>query len=429
MSDTLRTAVIGLGRLGLPMACVLSRNVALDVVGVDLRHDLIEDLGRGVVTLPEPGIDISKLTFTTDMAAAMKDTQIVFVVVNTPTTDDGPNALDHGDVNKALSAAVAASTGPMTIVLVSTVEPRPLLAMHRMLPMRHTLVYQPQFIALGSVVDDLVMPDMALYGIVAADNRRAHSAVDRVEAVWAGAGCREHWGAFPQGCTKSRRLAFGPAAVVKMALNAWLCQQAAFGQAVTMAVEALGGDGLSARQALNTDSRFSDTYAKGRYPYGGPCFPKDLRSFGRICKTEIGTDALAKGVFETNVYAGQALFDEIVAHTREDSHVGLIGLAYKPGTEVIQDSPAIELARQLLQANRRVAYHDPLVQAPPGLLRMDSPEDLGRWSHVIVLMHPDKDRGEVAGHHGPSTIIIDPWDVLTRDRDSYRSSMPEEPAA
>ena len=243
MPTTTRVVVMGLGRLGLPMASVLAENPNLEVVGLDINSDLVDVIREGRVPIPEPGTRVDKIAeVTTDPDTALAGADAVFIVVNTPPNPPavGPFVgLDHRQAYSAIDQVTASRPdGSLLVVLVSTVEAVELDDLSTRLPDNCYLLYQPQFIALGRVVCDLRSPHLALYGVQDAD---AYADVQQVEQWWAGAACREHWAGASSAASRVVTLTYPEATVLKMALNAYLCQQIAFGQMLHTLTLKLGG--------------------------------------------------------------------------------------------------------------------------------------------------------------------------------------------
>jgi len=406
-----KIVVVGLGRLGLPLATVLSRNPDLEVWGLDTRADLIRDLKGGIVTLPEPDLDITRIEgFTADAHEAYDGAGVAFVVVNTPPTQSG--GLSHDDVEAACrTAGSMLVSDPGLIALVSTVEAGPLQRLRRRaeIPSRVPIVYHPTFIALGRVVHDLVAPHFRLYGVEAGVGQIA--VADRVHSWW----CDPVGDHIPAVIRP-----MGEVAIAKVALNAWLCQQVTFGAILHDAVQAVGGDPKQALGILAHDPRFKASYASGGFPFGGPCFPKDLHSFGTMAEGlgVHGAENYVHGVWLANEAAMTRVVDKLLADPHVGS-VGFAGVAYKPGTDVIERSPVIRMMQAVALRRGpgfRIGWWDPLVDAvavrtalgwvADQTTRYGTPAALGDASHSVVLCHDTPEaRAPLATHPG----LVDPW--------------------
>lgn len=406
-----KVAVIGLGRLGLPLASVLSRNPDLEVVGVDVRAELIANLSKGIVTLREPDVDISRIKgFTTKFVTALHDAKVAFIVVNTP-LEERPgviNGLSHTDVVRACQDAVQALPVGAIIVLVSTVEAQPLVSLRHdaKIPDDIQLIYQPQFIALGNVVQDLLEPDVDLYGV---DMERSAFIADLI-AIWRGAGRNKE--------APVTIVPYAEAAITKMALNAWLCQQVVFGCMFHDLIQSHGGNPARALATLKLDRRFSGIYASGAYPFGGPCFPKDILSMAHmaaVCGSPYEGSRYFRDVLRANNDAIRGLASRVSArHPDGKIQLGLVGVSYKPETEVLERSPAVRLVQELEQDLKGVWFWDENVAAVDFMQatrrftrtnKVDQREKL-MFCDVIVLCHDDPGARITLGDH-PN--LVDPW--------------------
>lgn len=385
--------VLGLGRLGLPFATTLARNKGVEVVGVDVREGLIAALRKGTSTLDEPNMDLSRVhAFTTDLHEALEGASAACIVVNTPPGPDG--RLDHGDVARALGALVRHKTAAAPgffVVLVSTMEPGPLRELGRKADEAGVpLVYHPQWIALGRVVQDLLHPPMALYGIRAFGT--CPEEIARIERWWDNA------------ARPAVELPYASAAIAKIALNAYLTQQIAFGGVLHHLVKAFGESPVGVVDALVCDRRFNQAYMKGAMPFGGPCFPKDLKSFMGLVQDMGFPTTLQKAVLETNESLAQRIAWDIAGLGA--TRIGLVGVAYKPGTSVVEGTHAVAI-REVVERYRgqTVRWWDPLVEefAPLGPKTLKA--DLLGWANCLVLLH-----GSLYGSEPPAGAhLYDPW--------------------
>lgn len=383
-----RVVVLGLGRLGLPFATVLGGNRDLEVVGVDRRQGIVDACRAGRDPIGEPDTDLSRVAlFTTDLDCALEGAHAACIVVNTPPQADGH--LDHDDVWRALREVEDRRhlTAPgFFVALVSTVEPAPLrsLAASAVLP----LVYHPQWIALGRVVRDLLHPALALYGV--GDDR---TLVDRVERWWGNA------------ARPAVTLPYASAAIAKIALNAYLTQQIAFGGVLYHLVRRYVEDPTAVINALAHDPRFNRAYMKGGMPFGGPCFPKDLKAFIAAVRDAGMPSLLPEAVLETNDILARKVAHDVMAMGGV-ARVGLVGVAYKPGVAVTEGSPAATIRNELASfSGVRCRWWDPLVDAFEPLGAKTSRDDLWAWADALVLLH-----GVMYGDPPPPNVhVYNPW--------------------
>jgi UDPglucose 6-dehydrogenase len=337
-------AVVGLGKLGACMAaCFAARG--WPTTGVDVRPEVVEALAAGRAPVPEPGLQAlldaagPRLRTTGNVAAAVAAADVTFVVVPTPSRADGRFALDHvRDAVGAIGGALRGRAEEHVVVVTSTVLPgsmehgvRPVLEAAAGRPVG--LCYNPEFIALGSVVRDFLRPDLVLIG---ESDRRAGDALAEVYARTC------------ENAPAVARMSFASAELAKIALNSFVTTKISFANMLAELCEELpGADVDDVCGALGHDSRIGARYLRGGLGYGGPCFPRDsvalaalARALGRPAPLPEAADRVNDGVVA-----------RVVAHVLTRLPAGgraaVLGLAYKPGTPIVERAHGLEVARAL----------------------------------------------------------------------------------
>jgi UDPglucose 6-dehydrogenase len=355
-------AVIGLGKLGSPLAAVLASRDNR-VIGVDVNPALVEAINAGRAPVGEPGLQEvidqagTRLSATSDFDTAIRGTDISFVIVPTPSGPDGAftnrwvldavreigqalRTIDRYHVVSITSTVMPGSTGgPIRVALES--------ASGRRVGETVGLTYNPEFIALGSVVRDLLHPDMVLIG------ESDPLAGDVLERVY-----RELLG--PD--TPIQRMNWVNAEIAKISVNTFVTTKISYANMLAELCEKMpGADVHTVTEALGKDSRIGPKYLKGALGYAGPCFPRDnvawaalARSLGAGAEIALATDAV-----------NRRQVDRVVAFVRSarpppDASVAVLGMAYKPGTPVIEESQGVMIAERLTEAGYRVLLSDPL---------------------------------------------------------------------
>ena len=354
----MRIAVFGLGKLGLPMA-VLFASRGHYVVGVDNDSNLITELRRGVCKLQESGVESllnthsSKLTFTTDPKVAMLDSQISFIMVPTPSNLIGTFTSDYIiDVVKKIAPIVPQNH---IVVVTSTVTPgttaneiKPILeSSGRVCGKDFGLLYNPEFIALGSVIRDMSSPDGILIG-----ESDKHSG-DVLE---------EFYHTICNNRPQVSRMSWWNAEVAKLALNVTITAKISIVNTFARVCEKIPGGNIDdVARFLGSDSRIGPKYLSSGLGFGGPCFPRDNRAFisfatllgASQCPLQIATDALNESQVAHAVSVAIKMLSGVKAPT-----VSLLGLTYKTNTPVIDESRAVKMAQRMsVLANLRV--YDP----------------------------------------------------------------------
>ncbi|HYM91609.1 MAG TPA: nucleotide sugar dehydrogenase, partial [bacterium] len=323
--------MIGLGKLGTcTAACLAARG--FEVIGVDINDDSVRSINRGISPVYEPRLQGfiaaagARLRATSEYADAIKASDITFLIVPTPLEPDGQfsdkylrDALTH------LSLAFGRTRKPYHLfVITSTVSPG--TTDDRLIPLIERVsgkklgrdfgvCYNPEFIALGSVIRDFLNPDMVLIG--ESDPR----AGGEVESIYRHA-CQNQ--------PLIARMTVVSAEITKISLNAYVTMKISFANTLASICEAIPGADLERiTEALGADRRVSPHTLKGGLPFGGPCFPRDNRAFAAFAE-RFGVDAkLAKACDQMNGYRAERVTDFILRQlsTTSRRNVSILGLA------------------------------------------------------------------------------------------------------
>ena len=418
----MNVAVVGLGKLGAPLAAVLASKGS-DVLGVDVNARAVEALNDGQAPVEEPGLQElitasrERLSATTDVAAAAgADVSILLV----PTPSDERGAFSNDYVLAAveeLGRGLAAHDRYHVVVVASTVMPgscdreiRPALerASGRRVGETLGLCYSPEFIALGSVIRDMLEPDMTLIG---ESDERAGEVLERL------------YSGVTENDAPVRRMTLVSAELTKIAVNTYVTMKISFANTIADLCERLpGADADVVSDALGLDTRIGRKYLRGAIAYGGPCFPRDNKAFATLAR-DLATEApLAEATDAVNLAQTDRLARVVQSRLREGESVGILGLSYKPDTGVIEESAGVALARVLGEAGYDVNVYDPV--ALDAALRelgdlangASSLDELVGKSDVVVVATPWPEFKELpraaAGRNGDRLVVIDCWRLL-----------------
>lgn len=417
----MKISSIGLGKLGLcSAACFASKGHA--VIGVDSNPQHIDALNRGWCPVDETGLAElldgcwERMEFTTDCGCAVENTDVTLILVPTPSNPDGgfSNACVESVLDR-IAPALRAKQAFHVVDIVSTVMPgtcerifRPRLeAMTGKICGRDFgLVYNPEFVALGSVIHDFLHPDMLLIG--ASDARSAGT----VEELYAST---------VQSSPHRAVMNLTNAEITKLSLNCYVTMKISFANELAAVCERIpDADVDVVTSAIGADTRVGRKYLKGGLGFGGPCFPRDNLAFQR-CAENAGTHVhLSPGVVKVNAEVVDRLFEMICGHAPSGSTVALLGLSYKPGTQIVEESQSVMLARRLLDGGYRVRMHDP--QATRSAAEVlggrgaycRGPYDAVSGASVVVMLTPwpEYDHLEIEQleeRAGPSPLLVDCW--------------------
>lgn len=355
----MRISVFGLGKLGAPLAAVLaSRNH--EVIGVDVDPRPIRQINAGVAPVNEPDLQAlmercEHLSATTSVETAIHATDVSFVIVPTPTNGSGGFSNEH--VLRAVSeigCALRSKDSYHLVTVTSTVMPGSTggeisetleRSSDRRVGRDVGLCYNPEFVALGSVVRDMLRPDLILIG---ESDRRAGD----VLAALYGETCDNN--------PPIERMNFVNAELTKIAVNTFVTTKISYANMLADICDRLpGADVDTVTGALGQDSRIGPKYLRGALSYGGPCFPRDNVALGALAR-RVGAPAdIAEATDRINTRQIERLAT-IVRKRLKGGTVGILGLAYKPGTDVIEESAGIALAEALARSGYRVVVFDPL---------------------------------------------------------------------
>lgn len=357
-------AVIGLGRLGLPMA-VAAAGSGNRVIGVDRNGDLVRRIEAGELDDREPGLGALRrsagdaFAATTDIAEAVRATEISLIVVPTPSDASGGYALDCvADAVGAVGAALGGSNRPHTVAIASTVMPgacagviAPALesAAGRRLGNGFGLCYSPIFAALGEILHGYRHPDFVLIGEshpgAGEPIERLHRSIIRNDAP-------------------TLRLPLIDAELAKLALNCFVTTKIAFANMMAALVERIPGADIDrVLGVLARDRRIGAPFLKAAMPYGGPCFARDNRAMAMLAERLAQPAELSAATEAVNRRVFEALRADVLAAAPAGSVVAMLGLAFKAGTDVLERSPALALAKELMAAGRKVRCFDPALAA------------------------------------------------------------------
>jgi len=359
----MKLSVVGLGKLGAcSAACFASRG--FDVIGVDINKFSVDAVNNGKMPVYEPGlqelIDSSKdrLKATQDYEEAIRESDITFLIVPTPSGQDGHFSHRYLlDVLKHLSIALKKTNKEYHLfVITSTVSPGtteekliPFIesVSGRKLNKNFGVCYNPEFIALGSAIIDFLNPDVVLIG---ESNKFAG---DRLESIYKVV-CEQK--------PYIAKMSIISAEITKISLNSYITMKISFANTLANICESIpGADVDTITRTLGADKRISPFYLKGGLSFGGPCFPVDNKAFA-VFAQKYGVDALlAKTTDTVNQLQFEHLVELVMLHVPADNNkVSVIGLAYKPNTPVIEGSPAIKLIENLLKKDMEIVAYDPL---------------------------------------------------------------------
>ncbi len=416
-------SVVGLGKLGAPLAACLAAK-GLAVIGVDVDADKVDAINQGRAPVFEPGLDqlirdsVGRLTATGDTQAAVSASGITFVVVATPSKPEGGFSLRYVlPTCEAIGRALRDKQTFHLVVLTSTVMPgstggevRPTLenASGKKAGLDFGLCYGPEFIALGSVIHDFLNPDFVLIG----ESDPRSGAI--LEALY------KH---VCENTPAVARMNFINAEIAKLSVNTYMTTKISFANMLARICEALPEANVDVvTAALGLDSRIGAKYLKGAVSYGGPCFPRDNLALVELAR-QVGAPAdIAQVTDRFNRSQVKWLADVVQQCSSESGVAGILGLTYKPNTDVVEEAFGFLLARELAERGVRVVAYDPVGSQGSkltlgGQVRLASTaQQCIEQADVVVLATPWAAFGEIPAEkwarHSLPRIVIDCWRTL-----------------
>jgi UDPglucose 6-dehydrogenase len=382
-----RIGIIGAGKLGSPMAVALASR-GFEVLVCDADPEKVKAINFGIAPVSETGLqellteNKSRLRATTSISEAVRFADVTFVVTATPSNPDGRFSLEYilpvcEEIGRTLAKSKPAFH---PVVITSTVMPGDTWG-----PIRETLekysgrkcgesfglCYNPEFIALGSVIRDFLNPDFVLIG--ASDpltEARVSSVYEKISDA------------------PIARMSIQNAEVTKLAVNNFLCMKISYGNMLARVCQNIAGaDCDVVSEAIGLDSRIGKKLLKGGTSYGGPCLPRDTRAMATLGQSfPLTIDAFNRA---------QILYlADVVEKLGKDNVVQVLGWEYKIGSGLLEESAGVALARELQKRK--------IPQNSSWPLELPDPD-------VFVVMLPDSKYKE---ENFSGKTVIDPWRYL-----------------
>ena len=392
-TGNLRASVFGAGYLGATHASCLAE-LGFDVIAIDSDVTRIKALSSGKLPFFEPGMDLllrrgigsRRLHFSTSYQEAARFADVHFICVGTPQYANSYHA-DLSQLSTCISTLGPLLESPCLVVGKSTVPVgtavRLAAELTRLAPAREAaeLAWNPEFLREGSAVEDTLRPDRIVAGV---QSRHAERILQQIYATPLSEGSLFF----------STDLA--TAELAKTAANSFLATKISFINAMAEVCGAAGGDASVLAEILGADPRIGKAFLRPGLGFGGSCLPKDIRAF-MARATELGTgDTLAflRDVDSINLRCRTRMVElaralvggEFVGRT-----VGVLGIAFKPGSDDIRDSPALEVATAIHALGARVRVYDPVAmpkarQSQPQLEYARSAESAACGADALLLL-------------------------------------------
>ena len=344
----MKIGLIGAGRLGLAFA-LLCEQAGYEVIASDVRKGYISNLQKGVLSTTEPDVDklldaATNIEFTTDNKKVIKECDIIFTLVATPSLETGD--YDVSAVERVVKEIAESGKEGKAFVVGCTTNPGDCERFQDELD-SWDVFYNPEFIAQGSIISDLKTADMVLIG---GDEGKYR---DELVKLYYNI----------QGPNKEPRVSFmstTAAELVKLAVNCYLTTKISYanlvGEVMTMA--GMEDEITSVLNAIGADSRIGTKFLKYGYGFGGPCLPRDNRAFAAYAKTLGIKYNLGETTDNFNDAHAKFLYEYVVSRNYKNLPYCFDYVAYKEGTDILEESQQYRLCIDLLDNGKEVYIND-----------------------------------------------------------------------
>jgi UDPglucose 6-dehydrogenase len=378
-----RISVVGAGYVGLVTAACLAE-LGHDVIGIEADRARLAMLHRGELPVYEPGLDElfakhcapGRLRFTGDYGAAIPQSDFVFVAVNTPSRPDG--RADTSFVMTAVRSVLEHARPGLTIVTKSTVPVGTGDTIQRIIDQSGIpgieAASNPEFLREGVAISDFLRPDRIVIG---AEAEAVHARIAQL------------FGGIPAPVLRcSRRTA----ELAKYASNALLATRISFMNEIEGICADAGADVEDVSRIVGADRRIGPAFLNAGLGWGGSCFGKDVRALIASAQDHGRSGPILHAVLDVNVGQREAAFhrlQEAVA-ARDGAVIGVLGLAFKPGTDDIREAPALDIIGRLIEEGLRVRAHDPIAmpnarRSLPNIHYCENPYEVADGCDALLL--------------------------------------------
>jgi GDP-mannose 6-dehydrogenase len=419
----MKVSVFGLGYVGVVTSACLARDGHM-VIGCDINAEKVTMVMHGSSPIVELGLSellteviaAGRLSATLSVDAAVAASDISLICVGSPTAPNGSIDLTHVyAVCEQIGAAVARKKSPHTVVIRSTVQPGTTEKCREILrqgaaPAQVHCAFNPEFLREGSAINDY---ETAPFTVIGTDDPVAETALRQLYAPLES----------PVIVTEMKI-----AEMIKYTCNAWHAAKITFANEIGRIAKALGVDGREVMNVVTQDAKLniSAAYLRPGFAFGGSCLPKDVRGLTYLAKTNNVEVPLLSALMPSNeIHIARAV--QLIQDSGK-RHIGLLGLAFKNGTDDLRESPAVELAERLLGKGYQLKIFDPAVQESkligankqfietklPHLSRLltSDPQELLDQAEVLVITYNVREFRSIIDQTKPSQQIIDLAGVL-----------------
>lgn len=356
----MKISIIGTGYVGLVSGTCFAE-MGNDVICADINIEKVEQLKQGIIPIYEPGLEElvkrnykeERLSFTSNIKAAIEDSLIIFIAVDTPSKKDGSPNLDRiksvaTDIGKYINSykiVVNKSTVPVgTADFVKNIINNEMAKRDENI--EFDIVSNPEFLKEGSAIEDFMKPDRVVIGT---DNVRTSEIM------------KELYSPFVRNNNPIISMDIKSAEMTKYAANAFLATKISFINEIANLCEALGADVEEVKKGMATDSRIGGQFLYPGLGYGGSCLPKDVKIINHTAKQSDYNATIFETVNSINDRQKTIIVDKILRYFEGKDNITLAiwGLAFKPQTDDIREAPSIMIIKKLIEKGFKINAYDP----------------------------------------------------------------------
>jgi UDPglucose 6-dehydrogenase len=358
----MKIAIVGIGYVGLTTAACFAE-MGTEVYCVDIDHNKIENLKKGVIPIYEPGLEemvlrnyeMGRLHFETDLKSVLDKVEVLFSAVGTPPDEDGSADMQY--VMKVARTVGQAMNNYLLFVTKSTVPVGTAQKIKqaildeqakRGVSIDFDIASNPEFLKEGAAIKDFMHPDRVVVGV---ESERARKLMDKL------------YRPFMLNNFRIIYMDVSSSEMTKYAANAMLATRISFMNELAILCESVGADINMVRKGIGTDTRIGNKFLYAGCGYGGSCFPKDLKALIHTAEKNHHSMRILQVVEEVNNEQKKVLFKKLQNHYQNNlagKKVTIWGLAFKPETDDIREAPSLVLIDLLLKAGCRVNAYDPV---------------------------------------------------------------------
>ena len=403
MINNKKILLVGLGKLGLPLLSTFAKN-GQEIIGIDIDKEKIKTLKNGNTPFYEPNLENylklgdKNITYDENFENNVLDVDIVVILVNTPSDNNGEfsNQYVFDAVETISKSLKKTNKKDFLFVISSTIMPGSHIEIvnkietisGRKLNENFGVVYIPDLVALGSVINDFENPDLVILG----------ESNDKYGSI-----AQTLYSKIYKNSPPIVRMSLIESEISKVSLNAYITMKISFANFLGNICEKFGVTSNNVTKSLGYDRRISPYYIKSGLAFGGTCFPRDTWAFIKMSEN-VGLDAThIKSTQIINENQNKLLFDKVSEFNHKT--IGIIGLSFKPETSVITESPGYILYEKLKKLNYKIITFDNLVITDDS----KSLNEVVDLSDILVVSHNDKKLEIIKELNIHNKPIINPW--------------------